>query len=683
MELEHNMQAQYCWVKTNTNDYKGYFLIGSQLPTMAPSELLDAPPMGKRYGEAIQDGIVCIQLEKNTLAKTILKVLDECECHYKALATNNVMRLFFKGDMKDAIYQGHLMCGVEVEMASTNGYLLHFDDNWEVVHSDNEYDHLPPWLYPTKDAWPLRSKTSILSENEWVEYLRPIFNSIKGYGRTQSRKAYEVTMFVAHVLNTHFRKNPFDEERMNGFLDYMEFTRPSFWGTKKDMRGNDKIEFEMDKFSEWFVERYKMINLQYLPYAYSNGVYRYMTNEELEQKIMKYLPNSKDALRKEVRKHICSLLGVYITKNSSKRDQCFDVVEKAKETLIAFNNGILDIESGELIDFDESIYVTNRIPFDYVDFSSNVASGKKTKAMEIIDNWLDSFSEYNHEKRLVLEECAGLCLFKRNQGIRRKHVFIEGPKESGKSTYISMLNQLVGKENCSFCSVEEISNLANRFTCVNMVDKILNSSNDVSRKPISDATRLKNLATSDPIYVEQKGQPMFELSFYGTMVFGCNELPIIKDEAISSRFEFIRASGNFNSQGDACIPNLFEDYLSREDCMEYFAWLAIQGLLRFIRQKYRHTYCEENELLRKRYERISNPTKAFLEAHPFETWENKSVHQVHEMYINYLVRVLCLQDSECDVTLNKLSMLLKRYGYDTKRKLVDGQRNTYYVKNVA
>lgn len=669
-------------VSQNAGRYvKGYFPLDNQQTASAPEHLLAEAPKGKRYAEVFQDGIVCIQMEYTPHAKKILSALDKNEIHYTAMATRAFLRLFFSGDIEAPTHIGYIMTGSEVEMCGTNGYIEHMDGSWKVVHEDADLSQLPQWLYPVDNISALHSKTSMLGEGHWINYMSAVFNRLRGHSYRQRKMAYEETINSAMVLN-QFRTRPFDDVRMLSFLHIMEFTKPSFYETVTDSKGKDKKIFLKDKFAEWYIERYKIINLGYLPYAYSNGIYRYMPAEEVEQTLMKYLPNTNENAKKEVRKSIFSLLGVYSIHTSSRMDQAFDVAKPAPPNLIAFENGILDVNNteGNMMDFSEDIHITNRIPYPYVDYGLMIAKGEKTEAMKLVDYWLDSFTENNTEKRHVIEEVAGLCFYKSNAGLRRHNTFLVGPKESGKSLTIKMLTRLVGEENTSYCSVEDICNLNSRFTVVNMVDRILNISADVSKRGIWEASRLKNLTTGDKIYVEQKGQPMFEMSFYGKMVFGCNELPIIKDDAIPSRFEFIPCTANFSSSSKKCIPNLY-DLLTTEECMTYWVYLAVEGLKRFISNKYRHTYCAENEALRRNYERIANPVKSFIESRADDSWMNNKTSEVYDMYMDFLVKDLNMSEYECNlVTANSLTRSFKRLGYDVKRKFVNGVKIQVYTK---
>jgi putative DNA primase/helicase len=571
------------------------------------------------------------------------------------------------------------MNGSQAEVASNYGFLEHLEGKVKVLHADKIYDEMPQWLYPTTDSSAIDSSLSMIGESTWISYTKQIYDRLRGHGRARNKAAYDITIESAVVLNQYFRKNPFEETRMKSFLDIMEYNKPSFYEKQLDEDGRTRVKFAKDRFCEWLIERYKLINLDYLPYGYTNGIYTFKTDNDIEMLLMKYLRDSKSSARREIRENLFSLLGVYGNRTESEKDSPFVVHHLASPEIIAFENGLLDIGKGKLMPFTDKIIVTNRIPWEYVDYGSIIQEGKRTEAMKLVDNWLDSFTENNYDKRLVLEESMGLSFYRRNYGLRRQHTVLVGPKESGKSTFIKIVETMVAEANCSHVPIETICNSNDRFSVVTMVGKALNTYGDISKRAILDASRLKNLCTGDKILVEEKNQPAFSMSYFGKMIFGANEMPRIDDIAISSRFEFVKCSADYNSRGTNCIPDLY-DRLTEPEAMTYIVYLAVEGLKRFIGQNYRHSYCAENEELRRQYEQLNNPVKAFVDAFGADAIVDRDSVEVYEQYLDFLVNDLKLPDSYCNPTKNSFTLSLKRFGFVTKRKSVNNKKITVYIK---
>lgn len=665
-------------------DIAGYFpLHGGARPKTAPMDgISDTPPDGE-CADVFSDGTAVVQFEKGPAAEKILRILDDSNAHYRAVGSESKVRLFFSSNGLKGCHRTALLCGIAAEITGSHGYLEHLEGSLAVLHADEKYDTVPLWLCPVKDCSPLNSTTLTTGETEWIGYLKQVYRWLKDSKKHTAHDAYAAAIDTAKILNKHFRKHPFHEQRMAGSLDIMELEldMEKFYTEETDRSGRSRTVFLKDKFAEWLIERYHLVNLDHTVHRYSNGVYVPAAEKECEALLHKYLKNSCASARKEMVQTVFSLLGVYARGTASEADMYYDLKSRCKPELIAFNNGIFDILTGEWHDFSPDIIITNRIPVDYVDFGQNAAGGAETEAVEIIDSWLDSFSEYNTDKRAVLEEAAGLALYCRNEGLRRQHTILAGSKASGKSTYIKMVESLVGRENCSHIALEDICSPNDRFCTYPLVGALLNTYADISSYPVKGAARLKNICTNDPIKVEQKNQPATTLIWNGKMIFGCNQLPAITDPAVIDRFEIIPCNADYGSTGQPCMPNLYTDCLTKTDCMQYWCYLAVQGLKRFIANGYKHTYCEEIEAFRREYSYTANPVEAFIGYVPEGDIEGHETGEVFSRYLDFSADVLKLPDYKVKhITKNSFTSDLKKLGYDTKRKSVHNDKIQVYIK---
>lgn len=662
-------------------DIIGYFpLFGNTKPNTAPVDGISVTPPHGECADVFSDGIAVIQLHKNSTSEKIIHILNESGIRYRAIESESEIRLFFCNSNLKGNYHGTILCGAIAETAGSKGYLDHLDGNVKITHADNDYDELPLWLCPIKDSSPLNSSTLLTGEIKWVGYMKQVYKWIRNSKKISCSKAYTATIETAVILNRHFRKYPFNEQRMIMALDILELDldMKKFYTKETDDNGKTKTVFLKDIFAEWFIERYHLINLDHIAHRYSNGVYVPTSEKDCESLLLKYLENSTSTQRKELVQTVFSLLGIYAHETTSEADMYYELHTRCKPEMIAFNNGIYDICTGEWHDFSPDIIITNRIPIDYVDFEQKTADGTQTEAMKIINDWLYSFSGNNPDKRAVLEEVAGLALYCRNMGLRRQHTILVGIKESGKSTFIKMVEDLIGKENCSHVALEDICNPNDRFCTYSLVGKTLNSFADISSNLIKSSARLKNICTNDAIRVEQKNQPSTTLIWNGKMIFGCNNFPGISDPALIDRFEIIPCNSNYNG---SCIPDLYEKYLKNPECMRYWCYLAVQGLRRFIANNYKHTYCKEIEQFRWQYTNSKNPVAAFVGAMTEDIIDNHETGEVFSKYADYCLNELDIPEPEVfHFTKNKLTSALKAFGYNTMRKSVNNDKIQVYVK---
>ena len=110
----------------------------------------------------------------------------------------------------------------------------------------------------------------------------------------------------------------------------------------------------------------------------------------------------------------------------------------------------------------------------------------------------------------------------------RKCFYLYGPKRSGKSTALTAIESLLGVDNCSALSIQQIGSKHGGITLVN---KLANISNEMlSKKAIQDDI-FKQLVSGESITVEPKFKAPFSFRNTTKLFFGANAFPKIGDES--------------------------------------------------------------------------------------------------------------------------------------------------------
>ena len=181
---------------------------------------------------------------------------------------------------------------------------------------------------------------------------------------------------------------------------------------------------------------------------------------------------------------------------------------------ICVSNGMLDPIKRVLSPHDPAHLATARWPVEY---------DPKAKAPTFV-RWLASVLPDARRRRALLED-AGLLLDLRRFRQKRA-LFLIGPKRSGKSTFVRLLEAIVGTENRS---TEELVDLAtNRFRVANLFGKPLNVASDIAATH-TDVAIFKKLTGGDSLTGERKFGHPFSFRFDGLFVFTMNEAPTVDD----------------------------------------------------------------------------------------------------------------------------------------------------------
>lgn len=532
------------------------------------------------------------------------------------------------------------------------------------IHSGSTYiplkvdgvDRFPPSFEPSQvDEVP----DELLPVNTQIDLL----NLDEGDGRNDSVFRYILVLqgmgmdddTIRRILdntNQFILKNPLSCDEFNTITREEAFEKPVFYNGKTFMH---------DKFGDYLRRQYNIIRFNGRLHCYRKGVYiagsRYIENLMLD-----VIPNIKANQRTEVLKY----LEVKIPDDENVLMQ---------ENLIAFRNGVLNFKTGELLPFSPEYLVTNMIPWDY----------NPEAYSELMDSTLDKISCHDKEIRMLLEECAGYCLFRKNK--LQKSFILTGEGSNGKSTFLESLKCMLGRQNYSALDLGELDD---RFSTVMMTGKLANIGDDISNEFLNGKTLavFKKIVTANDIKAESKGQDAFTFKPFTKLLFSANNIPRMKSQgfsAIKRRILIIPFNAKFSKDDDDYNPDI-EDELKTNESMEYFIRLAVEGLKRALDNK-GFTESKKVEEQVEEFEKDNNPIIGWLDSLGEESDDDIVSYfgrtPINELYAGY--DVYCCQNGFKSISVRELSkQLQKKFGLESVRSTtyINGKKPTF-LKPVA
>ncbi len=367
-----------------------------------------------------------------------------------------------------------------------------------------------------------------------------------------------------------------------------------------------KGKFLHNKFADYLMEKYHIRKINGYIHSYQNGV---------------YIPGY-DAIEKAMLKEISSL-------TRTKQNEVLNYIriqaaeiQNSKPELIPFKNGLLDIEHTELLPFSPDLVVTNMIPWEY----------RPEAVSELVDAVLDRLSCRDAEIRALLEEVGGMCLYRDNTIGGGKAVILTGDKSNGKSTFISMLQAMLGADNVSNLDFKELDG---KFSTAMLFGKLANLGDDISDSYKEDVAIFKKIVTGEPIKAEEKGKPPFNFKPYVKLVFSANSIPRINDStgAALRRLLIIPLNAKFSENDSGYDPQI-RLKLSQKEAVEYFIVLSIQGLQRVLTTK-KFTIPVKVQDEKDSYEKENNPVLAFIDEIGTDEIINEPTAKVYSRYCEF------------------------------------------------
>lgn len=296
----------------------------------------------------------------------------------------------------------------------------------------------------------------------------------------------------------------------------------------------------------------------------------------------------------------------------------------------SINNYIIPLQNYDLfIDKDNPCLETIRVE---VKVSSRFTTCPLNISLDSQDNFTDwcqqsllykPFQDYisnitnEQDCQLRLQEIAGSTFVRDNYVKKEGLIFLYGPKSTGKSGFLNLLTEVIGKENT--CSINPAS-INQRFALQAAIGKRANFVHEAPDEKLDPqaASTFKAFVSNDPISAEEKFGDARPIRFYIRNILACNEVPSFPpDEAITYRMQIFTFTNTFK---ESMYSRDLEDDCNFKNAFFVF---ALQGALRLLKQG-EFTYCKACDDAMKEYLSRINPLKEYLSQ---ENIKNKLILQ--------------------------------------------------------
>lgn len=594
------------------------------------------------YAGILAPDAILIDIDDEEQSELLFRICEKEEIRCKILKSRSGMHFLFKNSKVDKCYtKTKLACGlrdIDIKSGFKNSYeVLKIDGRERTVLYDilegEEYQDIPKWLFPIKCT------TEFLDMDAGSGRNQALFNYIL---TLQSNDfSVEEARETIRIINQYILKEPLSNSELEVVLRDDAFKKPVFF------KGNN---FLFDKFATYIKNNNHIIRINGQLHLFKDGVY-VPGQEEIEAVMIKHISSLSNAKRSEVLKYLNLLL--------------LENTEMAAPNMIAFRNGIYDLETDSLKPFSPDIVITNRIPWDY----------NPTAYSELADKTLDKIACHDAEIRTILEECIGSCFYRSNTLGGGKAFILTGEGSNGKSTFIAMIQHLLNEENITALDLKELDQ---KFQNAALFGKLANLGDDISDEFIVNASFFKKLVTGERVQVQNKGEKPFEFNNYAKFLFSANNIPRIKDKtgAVLRRLLIVPFDAEF-SKNDPDYDSSIKYKLQEPEVMEYLIVLGIKALKNIIeKQGFTESARVQGQL--KEYEETNNPIIGFFDEMQIEEFqiENEQSDKVYKRYKEY-----CLANNFNPMSKAEFSkQLCRKLGMTTKTKKIGGKVYRIYIK---
>lgn len=311
-------------------------------------------------------------------------------------------------------------------------------------------------------------------------------------------------------------------------------------------------------------------------------------------------------------RHVNELLGPHSSRNISKEVEQQWLKAQPATTIstdevglssgfVAVENGLLDLHAGKIKrDLRTDDYAITRIPWKY----NPDADCPRFK------QFLSESVEFG--KVDLIQEYMGYCLY-RGEMPYAKALMLVGSGSNGKSTFLTVLESLLGEDNVMNASLSKLAN--SRFSAYRLEGKLANINADIEGGEIGETSMFKNMTGGDSFEVEQKyGQP-YDHRNTAKLVFAANEMPEVDthQDAFFRRWLLVAFPNKFTKKEDDGYPMAdpqLEDTLMDE--MEGILNFAVEGLQRLRDQDGQFTNELSTAQTREQWKQYGDPIDQFI-----------------------------------------------------------------------
>ncbi len=581
------------------------------------------------YGGVLDDNIIQIDIDDMQQSELLYKIIQSQHIQCGTLKTERGRHFYFINPGIERRKQGYYTAiGIKIDigLGSQNAVIpLKVNGKTRRLTECDNPQELPKWLYPL-------SKTSI-----------DFSNMSEGDGRNQTLFNYILTLQgsgmnipdikeTIKIINKYILQQSLPEKEIETILRDEAFMKQSFY-----IKG--KLQYE--NLAKYLIENQNIVKINNQLHIYKDGVYTNNLNE-IEKSMLQYINNSTKNIRNEVINYLNLLAPEQV---------------QAPSNLIALGNGIFDIKTKQLQEFNPKIIIKNKIPINY----------NPEAYSEIVDITLNKICCNDKQLRLLIEEMIGYTLFRRNE--LGKCFILTGNGNNGKSTLLDVIQAMLGEDNLSSVSLKD---LGERFKTYQLEGKLANIGDDISNKYIDDNETFKKLVTGEKVNVERKGKDPFDFRNYSKLIFSANELPSINDlsDGLKRRLIFIPFNAKF-SKKDPDFDPFIKDKLLTNESLEYLLKIGISALERILKNN-SFTASKASQQIWQQYEEINNPVIAFLEDNKIDNEPTKDIYLRYSLY--------CSESGLRSLSRIAFSREVCKHGYETKAKKVNGDKIQIFMK---
>lgn len=339
------------------------------------------------------------------------------------------------------------------------------------------------------------------------------------------------------------------------------------------------------------------------------------------------------------------------------------LAEEKATPLVVVVNGVLNIETGELMNHSPQLFFRHALDFTYKkELTTLPGSNAWFKLVQTSLGIKDINADDSGRGRRFMEAVAYSMSKLPNC---KKMTILIGPANCGKSVVLKFLERIVGDSAWVPLS---FADMCHRFRGSLMENMQLITSDEIQNKPIRNIDTIKKVVGGDPLILEGKGVDGKKSRSVAKIVFATNNMPVLGEPDIGGGFAERLLLIPFVKRGNATDPGLLEKlWADRDDFMS----VAMKTLPGFIARGQKFTLDAVGEHILQEFRESSFSLGTFVRERCIKDAESRlPLAEFYKKYCSF-----CTESMIKAIVWVELKPTLVQLGLECRRMRVKGYPN--------
>jgi len=333
--------------------------------------------------------------------------------------------------------------------------------------------------------------------------------------------------------------------------------------------------------------------------------------------------------------------------------------------LITLENGILNLESLELRPHTPKHLSRVLLPVEYhTPEHENIEDNlKHTQFWKFLKSSFTVDGVFREKDFETVLEIIASTIIKRH--VDEKAFMFLGKGENGKSVCLSYIQTLIGKNNVSNITLQDITD--DKFMRANLDGMSANIFSDLEQNELRKTGKIKAITSNEPIEVQRKHQQPFTLHPFCKLLFSCNRFPKVYDQTQGFFRRWIIVKWDRNFENDPERIEYLKEKLEANQNEKNLVFSCLVKIANKLNRGGKFTHSKDWKTIQRDWNANADPIDDFDSNHIIDSEFNKTKRETFQFYKEY-----CYDKGETPLGIGKFSKAFEEY-HDYDRITEDGK----------